>query len=271
MTKVDATIKRIIREKDAAIKTGTEAMRDILKNLHGQVMAELGKAALGSWDAYSLRQYLDSIEGQMANYQSLAKAEAGALLAKSWAAGQSLVTETMIAGAVPVAAIYSGFYISSSVLDVMKGFTFHKFEGLSAAAWDQVKGELTLGIMGGKTPQEVAAAIGKNIDAGKFASIAQRAEVITKTEMGRVFSQASQLRMEQAAEYVPGLEKEWRHVGHPAKPRLTHLGVSGQHVPVKEPFNVGGVLMMFPRDPSAPIEETINCGCDHVAYHANWN
>ena len=266
MPEVTATIKRLLKEKDRAIKTGTEAMRDLLKNLHAQVMTELGRAALGSWDAYSLRQYLDAIEGQMAAYQGYAKQEAGALLDKSWSAGEMLIEETLSAG-----AIYSGFNLSTSVLDTMKDFAFHKIEGLSAAAWDQVKGELTLGIMGGKTPQEVAAAIGKNIDAGKFASIAQRAEVITKTEMGRVFSEASQLRMEQAAEYVTGLEKEWRHVGHPTKPRLMHLAANGQHVPVKEPFRIGGVLMMFPRDPSAPIEETINCGCDHVPYHANWN
>lgn len=271
MATVSREIKRVIAEKDRAIKTGTEAMRDILKELHSQVTAELGKAALGSWDAYSLRKYLDSIEGQVSAYESRAKREAESLLDTTWKLGQELVTAPMIAGAVAAGAIEAGgFHLSTSVLDVMKDFTFHKIDGVSNAVWDQIKGELTLGILGGKTPQEVAAAIGKNIDKGRFASIAQRAETITKTEMGRVFSQATQLRMETAGAHVPGLEKEWRHVGHPVKPRITHLAADGQHVPWDEPFKIGGGLMAFPRDPAAPIEETINCGCDHVPYHAKW-
>jgi hypothetical protein len=138
---------------------------------------------------------------------------------------------------------------------------FHKIEGLSDSAWDKIRGELTLGIMGGKTPQEVAKAIGMNLeDPSIFTSIAARAEVITKMEIGRTFSTAAEKRMEDADKYVDGLEKQWRHVGHPMKPRLTHLAADGQHVLVNEPFDIGGVEMMYPRDPAAPLDETINCG-----------
>ena len=265
MPTVNSEIKRIIKEKDKAIRTGTETVRGLLQELNAQVQAELGKAALGSWDAYSLRQYLDSIEYQMGAFSSKVKTSEGALLSESWGMGQAMVDAPLAVG-----GIYTGFHLSTSVLDTMKDFTFNKINGVVGAAWDQVRGELTMGILGGKTPQEVATAIGKNIDAGRFASISQRAETITKTEMGRAFSQATQLRMEQSAGHVEGLEKQWRHAGHPMKARPDHVAIDGQHVPVDEPFRVGGVLMMFPRDPGAPIEETINCGCDHVPYHANW-
>jgi hypothetical protein len=127
-------------------------------------------------------------------------------------------------------------------------------------------------MMGGKTPQEVAAAIGKNLnDPSIFTSIAARAETITKTEMGRVFSTAAQKRMEEASRHVAGLEKQWIHAGHPKHARPGHEAAHGQHVPVGEPFNVGGTKMMYPRDPAAPLDEVINCGCDHVPYHARWN
>lgn len=255
MPTVSSEIKRILKEKDKAIRTGTETMRDLLKELHGQVMAELGKAALGSWDAYSLRQYLDSIENQMSTFSSKAKTIEGTLLAESWGLGQVLVDAPLVVG-----GIYTGAHLPTSVLETMKTFTFNKIDGVTGAAWEQVRGELTLGILGGKTPQEVATAIGKNIDAGRFESISMRAEMITKTEMGRAFSNASQLRLEQTAEHVEGMEKQWLHAGHPMKARPAHVAASGQHVPVNEPFHVGGVLMMFPRDPAAPIGETINCG-----------
>lgn len=269
MPKVTDEIKRILREKDRAVITGTEAMRGIVQNLLDQVRAELGQAALGSWDAYSLRKMLDSLEFQAANFAGTAKTEAGGLLDKSWALGKALVDGPLTAEG--VGGVYSGFHLSTSSLETLKEYSNDYLQKVFGDAWIRTKGELTLGVLGGKTPKEVAAAIGKTLDGpGIYKSIAERAEMITKTEMRRVFSEAAQLRMEQAAEHVDGLEKEWQHVGHPRKPRITHLAANGQHVPVDRPFKIGGITMMFPRDPGAPIEETINCGCDHVPYRDQW-
>ena len=266
MATVNSAIAKIIKEKGLAVKSGTRAMLDILEELRKEVLYELGQAAITKWDSYHLKQMLSSIENQVENFKAKAKAEAEGLLEESWGLGKNLVDLPLAE-----AGIYTGFHLSTSVFDTMKDFTFHKIDGLSNAAWEKIQSELTLGVMGGKTPQEVAAAIGKNLkDPSVFGSIARRAEVITKTEMGRVFSQAAELRMEQAAEHVDGLEKKWRHVGHPKVPRLSHVAADGQHVPVNEPFNIGGESMMFPRDPAASIEETINCGCDHVPFHVRW-
>jgi hypothetical protein len=256
MPTVNSEIKRIIREKDLAVKSGTQSMLALLEELQQQVLDELGRAALGSWDAYQLKQVSNSIESQIADFKTKVKAEADGLLKDSWGKGQALVD-------IPLAevGIYTGWHLSTSVLDTLKDFAFHRIDNLSNDAWLRIRGELNLGILGGKTPQEVAAAIGQNLtDPSIFSSIADRAEVITKTEMGRVFSEATQLRMEQAAQNVDGLEKQWIHAGHPKKARPMHLAANGQHVPVNEPFNIGGVQMMFPRAPGAPLDEVINCG-----------
>jgi hypothetical protein len=266
MATVNAEIARIIKDKNRAVKSGTKAMLEILGKLQDEVLHELGQAAITEWDSYHLKQMLGSIENQIDNFKTKARSEAEGLLEESWGMGRNLVD-------VPLseAGIYTGFHLSTSVLDTLKDFTFHKIDGLSDAAWDRIQSELTLGVMGNKTPQEVAKAIGKNLkDPSVFGTIARRAETITKTEMGRTFSQAAELRMEQAADHIDGLEKMWRHVGHPKVPRLTHVAADGQHVPVNEPFRIGGVEMMFPRDPAAPIEETINCGCDHIPFHVRW-
>jgi hypothetical protein len=265
MPTVTSEIRRILKDKDQAIRSGVQAMRDLLKELHGQVSEELGRAALGSWDAYHLKQVLDSIETQMASFEAQARKEISGLLDEAWDKGKALVDAPLVQ-----AGIYTGFHLSTTVLDVLKEYSNDYLRNLFRDSWYKIKGEINLGVLGMKTPQEVAKAIGKSIDAGRFKSIAVRAETITKTEMGRVFSEATELRMEQAADHVAGLEKEWRHVGHPKIPRLTHLAADGQHVPVGEPFDIGGVRMMFPRDPGAPLEETINCGCDHVPFHPRW-
>ncbi len=266
--KANSEIKKILKEKDTKIRTGTQAVRDILGEVQKQVLGEIGQAALGSWDAYHLKRMLNSIEYQIDNFAKRAKAKEGEMLNDMWGAGQSLVDKPLAVG-----GIWTGFEISTSVLEAMKDFAFHKIDGLSDDAWYKIKGELTLGIMGGKTPAEVAKVIGQNLKdptPSMFRTIAERAEVITKTEMGRVFSKAAQLRMENAVQHVDGLEKEWIHAGHPIKPRVTHLNAHGQHVAVDKPFDIGGKAMMFPRDPKAPLTETINCGCDHVPYHERW-
>ncbi|MDD5348448.1 MAG: hypothetical protein PHT59_07535 [Candidatus Omnitrophica bacterium] len=265
MAKVTQVIKNALKEKDRAIISGSESMLRILEDLHGQVQAALGKAALGTWDAYHLRQYLDQIEYQIANYAAESKTRFSGLLDTAWAAGKTVVDAPLA-----VNGIYTGFHLSATVLDTLKEYSNGYLENLYQDAWYKIKGELTLGIVGNKTPQEVARAIGETIDKGRFANIAARAETIAQTEMGRVFSEATQLRMEQVAENVPGIEKQWIHAGHPKQARPTHVAANGQHVPVNEPFMIGGIPMMFPRDPAAPIAETINCGCDHIPYHESW-
>lgn len=249
-------IKQILKEKDAGIRSGTQAMLNLLKELQRQIQAELAMAALGSWDAYYLKKSLDNIEYQISNFEAKAKLEIEGLLEDAWGRGQSLVDIPL-----GIAGIYTGLHLSTSSLDVLKNYANDYLEKLFQDLWYRVKGEISLGIMGAKTPQEVAKAIGKNLkDPSHFGSIAKRAEVITKTEMGRVFSMATQMRLEQASQYVEGLEKQWIHAGHPKVARPSHLAADGQHVPVNEPFNIGGVKMMYPRDPRAPLDEIINCG-----------
>lgn len=265
--KASAAIKKALKEKDQGIISGEKAMLGILEELHRQVMAEIGKAALGSWDSFHLRQVLDSIEFQMARSSSAAQTTMTGLLDTAWGMGVATVDAPLA-----VAGIYTGYHLATSTLDVMKEYSNDYLKNLFGDAWYKVKGEITLGVIGGKSPQEVAAAIGKTMDAGRFKDIATRAETIARHEMGTVYSQAGQMRMEQAAEHVPGLEKQWRHVGHPRAPRPTHAAMDGHHVPIGEPFfhGAGGFPLMYPRQPEAPLEETMHCGCDSIPYHADW-
>lgn len=268
MPSVNAEIKRIIRDKDSGILGGTEAMQAILKELQTQVQRELGQAALGSWDVHSLKKMLNSVERNIADAETKAKAEITGLTDDAWQMGMNLVDAPLEA-----AGIYTGFNISKSSMErlMMKDFAEHIIKGLYGDGWLKIKSELTLGVLGGKTPQEVSKVIGQNLDEPSiFTSLDARAEAITKTEMGRVFSAATQARMEEAAGHVEGLEKQWLHAGHPRAARPLHLALNGLHVPVDEPFLVGNVAMMYPRDPAAPLSEVINCGCDHVPYHERW-
>lgn len=269
MPKVNAEIRRLLEKKDAGIMSGAEAMRGILEELRQQVQGELGRAALGSWDSYSLKKRLNAIERMIADSSLKTKTEISGLVEGAWQEGQELVAKTLSAS-----GIHMGFGISRSSVEQLasKEFAIHITQALYGDGWSKIKSELILGVLGGKTPQEVSTAIGRNMkDPSIFSTLDARAEAITKTEMGRAFSMASQSRLEEASQNVDGLEKEWRHSGHPKVARPHHLALDGVHIPVEEPFLVGNTAMMYPRDPKAGINEVINCGCESVPFHASWD
>lgn len=46
-----------------------------------------------------------------------------------------------------------------------------------------------------------------------------------------------------------------------ARVRVAHATTQGQTVPISQPFDVGGYRMMYPGDPSAPLQLTARCRC----------
>lgn len=267
MATVTSEIKKILKMKDAGILSGTESMKKLLEELQKQVLVQVNTGT--AWDAYNLKKLSASIEEQISNFEAKAKAEADGQLKDMWGQGQNLVDIPL-----KTSGIYIGMpHIATSVLDTLgnPAFAFAKISGVYGDAFQKIQAELMLGLLGGKTPAEVAKAIGNNLtDPGIFKSIAERAEVITKMEMGRVFEMSADMRRQQASQYVPGLKKVWIHAGHPKKPRVTHLIAHGQVVPVDEPFMVGGMPMMHPKDPGAPIEEIMHCGCISIPWTESW-
>lgn len=264
---VSENLLRLLRDKDRKILAGQELVKGLLNEVRGQILAELQAVSGESYSAYHLRQNLASIERHLAQFEGGASRQTGDLVEQSWNAGADLLPE-----ATRGSGLGFGFgHVPGSVLQTLKEYTAHKISGLSADAFNRIRGELTLGILGQKTPHQVMSAIAGTLDSpGVFRSIAERAEVITGVEMGRAFSQATQAGMTQAAQSVPELKKQWWHAGHPKQPRRNHLALHGQVQPVSKPFLLGSLSIMFPRDPKAPASEVILCGCDHVPYMVAW-
>ena len=268
MATVTEEITRLLQAKDRKILDGSQAVRGLLTEVKRQIVDELQAVRGESYAAYHLKQNLTSIERYLQAFESSASAELDKLLDAAWDAGTDLVPTAARAGGLSVAF----GHIPGPLLVALKDFGFHKIRGLSSAAFDRIRGELSLGILGQKTPWEVTQAIAGTLDSpGVFKSIEARAETITKVEMGRAYSQATQIGMEQATRSVPELKKQWWHAGHPKQPRQNHLKLHGQIQPVDRPFLLGSLSMRFPRDPRAPAAEVIGCGCEVVPWHPNWS
>jgi hypothetical protein len=58
---------------------------------------------------------------------------------------------------------------------------------------------------------------------------------------------------------------QWVHSGLLDHARLSHQSAHEQIRPSGEPFDIGGIPMMFPGDPDAPADEVINCRCVRIA------
>lgn len=97
--------------------------------------------------------------------------------------------------------------------------------------------------------------IAKNINA--VIDNPARAKAIARTE---VHTAAQYAQDKEAEESDVPLMRVWA-TAEDETVRPTHARAEGQRRAIGKPFRVGGVLLMFPGDPSGPAEEIINCRC----------
>jgi hypothetical protein len=218
------------------------------------------------WQIYHLPQMKTAIERAMQEFASRYGIELNRDQSQFWNFGQAMVDDPLrtigVMAAIPA--------IDTTIFGALQNYSKHLIDSLGVDATNKIYSEFAAGLIGKKTPFDVMQAVGTNLnDKSIFNSIAARAETITRQECGRILEEASQARMEKAAEVVPGLQKQWQH-GTSRMPRVTHLAAEGQIRNVNEPFLVGGEELMYPRDMNGSPGNTINCSCYTVPYHADW-
>ena len=267
MASVTGEIKRLLAQHQQRTADGVAVMRGILADLQKQVLAEIATVEGDTYQGWHLRNNLANIETAMTRFEAAAYGRIETLIDGSWDAGADLVPQLLKQGGISIAF----GHLSGPLLSVAKDFAYYRIKNLSADTFNKIRGELSLGLLGQKTPWQVRQAIEGSLESpGVFKSIAERAKVIAGLEMGRAYSQATQLSLEQAVQSVPGLKKQWWHAGHPKVPRRNHLALHGQIVDVDQKFLIGSVALRYPRDPQSPPSETIRCGCIVVPWIPAW-
>lgn len=184
-------------------------------------------------------------------------------LDRSWSAGSDLIIEPLAAAGIRIGGLLPA--LDARLLSAIKAFQVDKIREISASVVSRVNSELTQAIIGVQSPWEAANKVSTIME-----TPGTRALQIVRTELGTVYSEAGQQRMEQAVKAgVSGLQKLWRASGK-LHPRITHELADGQIVDVDKPFIVGGVEIPKPRDPSIPPGERINCGCSSLPHMSHW-
>lgn len=259
--KVNQLIKKAGSMEDDAVKRAVKLLSKARKEVAATV-------ASTKWEAYHLPELKAGIERAMQDFGTQYGIDLRDAQMEFWDHGIDMVD-------LPLRKV--GIYavipeIDMAALSIMQDFSTDLVVNLSKDAARKVSMEMSMGIMGQKSPYEVMQAVGRNLkDKSIFKSIAARAETITRNECGRVMEMAGQARRENAAKVVPGLGKEWKHGSGSRVPRLTHVAVDGQTRKADEDFDVNGEKLSYPRDPKGSAKNTINCGCYTVPFHEDWD
>lgn len=273
----DRKMRELIKRSQTLTKVEVRGMLQLLKDVRKEVSDIV---ATTPWQLYNLDTIKQAIDKTFKDLKSAYVTTIQSAQEKAWNLGVDFVDE-------PLEAI--GFFLPTGEINyqlvaTMQGFSADLITNLTDDAIQKINTQITLGIMGAETPFETMKKIGTSLGTDKsvFKSIASRAELVTRTEMGRVFSIAEEARLEEAGKNLPGLQKEWYHSPYVRNPRdgtggkVNHVAMDGQRVPVNEPFiSPDGARIMMPRGPVEPASKsakhTIGCNCGMMPYHPNWD
>jgi uncharacterized protein with gpF-like domain len=141
----------------------------------------------------------------------------------------------------------------------------------------KINNQIRLAVLAERSPMDAMKAITVDLGLARkvrgrdiVKGVNYRAEMVVRTEMGRVFNLANHAQQQLEAEEEPGMLKAWEAAAD-RRTRDTHLAAHVRYmnnpIPIDEPFVVGGHKMMYPLDPAGPPQETINCRCRAQTIH----
>jgi len=259
--------KAFLKERAAQLKRLSPLMRKtyaealaVMETAKRRIREQLA-AAPTDWQSWHLPQLASAVESAL----SEAAAEVGRLAStgqsSAWQMGADLVSKPLVASGLIEASLTS---VSTQQLTAMQSFTTSLIKDASRQTISKINTELGLSIVGAQNTSQTIGRVSQLVDGGR-----SRAMTIVRTEMSRAYSTANQTMLNDVAEDIPGLRKQWRRSGK-LHGRVDHRLADGQIRKVDEPFDVGGVKIMYPCAPGVPAKHAVNCGCVSLPYVADW-
>lgn len=259
-----------LKRRTGLIRGAIEAVQRHLEDAAKAIRATIERQPT-DYKRWYLAQLSAEVDREMTRFGEAAGQAAAEAAGQARQAGVDLVDVPIRAGLAVEPANQAGLQLMGALpaidqeqLLAMQTFMVDRLRGVGTETAGKIRSDLGLVVMGVQAPEEAVDRVARVVEGGRA-----RATTIVRTEVGRAYSVAAQERQAQAQDLLPGLRKQWRRSGK-RHSRVTHDLADGQIRKVAEPFDVGGVAIMHPRDPKAPVGETINCGCESLPMMASW-
>src|SRR3972149_6578251 len=165
-----------------------KAARDMVRYLNQTrqaIIARLADIPGDKFEAQHLRAVMAEVDERLDRFKVQATGALAGGSEEAFVSGAAVVDEliakTPLAIRMPM--------LSDDLLQKSLAFNADLITGIGADIGEAINTQVQLGVLGAKTPTEVMKAIGTNLkDQSVFEIIANRAEVIARTEVGRVYS-----------------------------------------------------------------------------------
>lgn len=251
-------VREIIRQIEQHEEQAVRIAVDALDRARRDIIARIAEGGT-EFNIGVLRQIEGAVGSRIDQLEAELTAEIGRSLTRAFDLAVELNDVPLKAIAQPLASV------NREVVQVMAQYSASLVKGVSNALRGQINNALRLAALGGLSANDAIERIGRKLtDAGPFRGVSARAEAIVRTEVLRIQSIASQARMKESREAAKRagyrMMKEWQ-ASRDRWVRAGHSAANGQRREIDEPFEVGGELLMYPRDPAGSADNTIRCRC----------
>jgi len=253
---------------------------DVRRGLVSQI-ANIPAGEGGSFQAAHLRALMAAVTDASTEIQRRMGSLMSGIVEEGMASGQSDTDDLILLGGGNPSIL--PLTISTDALNIAQTAAADMVRYVSDSFVTAARQQISLGILGTKPAysimQDVAALLRTQPTRAnpRLGTIAYQAERIVRTETNAIYSLASHIRQDQAAEVTPSPKKSWI-TAHDARVRPDHVSAGRRYgrggdpgpIPFDQAYLVGGERMQFPHDPSASARERINCRCISIMLSDSW-
>lgn len=246
----------------SAERIAQQQRKDLLDGAYDDVIALLQQAKSNisttlagqpsDFQQWHLSQINSEIDRVLGIFQDKAGETLSNAVSSAWSGGISSIDKPLAAARFDVVMPM----LDTQQLLAMRTFMIDRIKDVGVQAAQKIKSEIGLAMIGtqdiNKTVEKVAEILG---DGSK-----SRTATIVGDNLTRAWAYASNERALQADDAGVKMKKTWRRSGK-IHSRLAHDLADGTTKPIDKPFVINGHEMMYPKDPQAPVSESINCGC----------
>ena len=247
----------------------------LIRKLRNDIIARLADTSPDSFMGAVLTTLDAELEDLRRDFEIHFAAVLGKLKDQAWEQGKDLAVAITVIPEIRNSLIGTGFgQIASDALLAAKAITADEVRNVSALIKSQITTEVQRVALGGGRPDEAISAIRDLLELPSTPRLIRgpmrgnqgipfRAEMILRTEHGKLFNTANNLSLQQSMARIP-MRKRWR-TNLDGRERPSHRAMHNQVSDEKGFFTLAGVKALGPHDPRLPAREKIGCRCVALA------